>query len=168
MRKYLLILALLFPLLLNGQSILSGSVASIATGAASTEMLTNGTLTSGTSWAQTGGFALTGNAATFDDVTNGSIYQLPADMITNVQANTAYTLTFDVTGTSGFGIYMNITSADNGDGTETFVAIAEYTNGSKTVNFTTPADVRGGGFRISASTAGDSGGTIDNISLKPQ
>jgi len=134
MRNYLLILALLFPLVLSGQSILSGSVASITTGAASTEKLTNGELTGGTSWAQTGGFALTGNAATFDDATNGSFYQLPASMVTNVVANTAYTVTFDVSGTSGGGIYMLISGSDNGDGPTTYVAIAEYTNGSKTVN----------------------------------
>lgn len=153
--------------IVSGQ-IYSAVVASASAGVTSTEMLTNGALTSGTSWGQTGGFTLTSNAATFDDISNGGFYQLPADMVTNVSANTAYTLTFDVTGTSGGGIYMLISGSDNGDGPATYVAIAEYTNGSKTVNFTTPADVLGGGLRFAASTAGDSGGTIDNISLKPQ
>lgn len=167
MRKLLILFLLCLTFELSGQ-VLSGVVSSPSVGAASTEMLTNGALTSGTSWSVTGGFTLASNAATFDDATNGSVYQLPADMITNVVANTAYTVTFDVSGTSGGGVYMLISGADNGDGPATYVAIAEYTNGSKTVNFTTPADVLGGGFRFSASTAGDSGGTIDNISLKPQ
>lgn len=169
MRKILLIFSLFICIQVSGQY--PGIVAAgnrTTAPAGDVEMLTNGALTSGTSWTAAGGFTLASNAATFDDVSAGSILQADADMVVSILPNTAYTLTFDVTGTSGGGIYINITSVDAGNGTATYVGAAEYTNGSKTVNFTTPADVIDAGFRIGGLTAGDSGGTIDNLSLKLQ
>ena len=165
MKKILFLLSLFICIQVSGQYpgiVAASNRVTVSDG----EMLTNGALTSGTAWTVTGGWTLASNAATFDDVTNGLLNQFPASMVTNVVANTAYTLTFDVSGASGGGVYIKITSTDNGDGDVQYSAYAEYTNGTKTVNFTTPADVFGGGIRFQASTLGDSGATIDNISLK--
>lgn len=129
------------------------------------EMISNGDFSGGsTDWVTTGGWTITGGAAVFDDVTTGQLDQLQADMASPLEANTAYTLTFSVSGTTGGGIYMTIRCATE-SGTITLVAFAEYNSGNKSVQFTTPADISDGGIRFVATTDGDSGATIDNISL---
>jgi len=164
LRKYLLILALLFPLVLNGQSILSGSVASITTGTASTEMISNGAFASATDWTLDANWTIGSGVATYDKLGNTALIQTDADMVSSILPNTAYTLEFDVSGTTGGGIYMSIRIAAK---TIIYVNITEYNNGHKVVNFTTPADVDTGGISFLGNTAGDSGGNIDNVSLKP-
>jgi len=167
MKKYLLILALFFPLLVSGQGLLSGVVGSIpALVGGDGEMLTNGAFTSGTSWTVTGGWTLTSNTAVYNKATNGTLYQTNAQMASSIVANTSYTLTFDLTGTSGAGIYMRLGSYDEGSGGVYYNAGTEETNGSKTIIFTTPADIYSGGLVVLAYAVGDSGGTIDNLSLK--
>jgi len=166
MKKIFLLLSLFLTFQLNAQ-IFPGVIESQTVPAAAPggEIITNGSLSSATAWTVSGGVTIGSGVVTFDDVTTGHLEQTEANLVTPILINTAYTLTFDVAGTSGGGLYLLISSYDSGDGAVTYKAIAEYNDGSKVVNFTTPAVINDGGFRIYFSNAGDSGGTIDNISL---
>lgn len=131
-------------------------------------MIVNGTFADSSYWERREGFVgwtISGGVATYNDVITGIIEQPDSVMTASVQPSTAYTLTFDLTGTSGGGLYMKLTSCDDGEGSVDYTSLAERTTGSITIQFTTPADIRDGGIAIYASADGDSGGSIDNLVL---
>lgn len=129
-------------------------------------IISNGTFDSASDWAITEtAWTIGSGVATYGDVFTGTLYQLDEDLTTPLKANTDYTMTFDIAGTSGGGMYFRISTWDEGGGTAVLEPFTEYTNGAKTVNFTTPANIYDGGIAFGANTAGDSGGTIDNIVL---
>lgn len=114
-------------------------------------------------WNVSGGVTANGGGSfSFDDVTNGDLYQYDADMILSLELSTSYTLTFDVTGS----VYMRLATVNEGNGAVTLLNYSEYTAGSKTVTFTTGTNLDDGGFRFQFTTDGESG-TVSNIILLP-
>lgn len=163
-RVIILIFSLCLFASVEGQSIIRANPFARAQVAATPvgNMISNGTFASSTDWSVDGGWTIAGGFAVWDDATDGNLTQAAADMNAPVLANTAYTLTFDVSGTTGDGMYFGIKSANS---VATYKANAQYNNGSKTVNFTTPADISVGGIRFTGSTLGESGGSITNLVL---
>lgn len=137
----------------------NGTVSIMGNAVSTTETMTNGALTSGTSWAVTGDFALTSNAATATYSTgSGTLTQVQANLATTAIGGVWYAFNYVVSAVNSTH-YMYI-------GTE-FAAERVYLNtttaGTYTVKFksaTTPTD-----FKIYyVGTAGTV--TIDTFSLK--
>ena len=163
MRKILLIGLLLVSVIGWGQRFPYPNSAHLTVGGEGGEMITDGSFASGsTYWGTTGGWTIGGGSGTFDDVTSGYISQTDGDMVSSIQPLTDYTLTFDISGTSGGGLYGRVCNAA---ATDCWTSLAEYSNGAISIPFTTGADVGDGGIAFNGDTAGDSGGSITNVSL---
>ena len=107
---------------------------SIATVAPGAEGITDGGIPAGTTaWIVQGGATLATDKCDFDNVTNGLLYQLAADMAIDLSSNTRYKMTFDVSISSG---NANIAIQDN-SGSIDYVSKAAYADGTHSVYFTT-------------------------------
>lgn len=123
------------------------------------ESLTNGALTSGTSWTVTGDFALAANAATFTDSSHaGTLSQAVTALARTGRSGAKYQFTYTTSTASG-DIAATITTAFASSATS-LVGLA--TAGTYTVEFTA-ADIPGA-FTISA-TASTGAVTLDALSL---
>jgi len=125
------------------------------------ECLTNGALTSGTSWSDAGDFTLANNSADYAHSTGaGSITQAQADLAIALKANTYYLLVYSTgvaPGGAGDYLYIDTDVADR-----VYMLRSEYYRGQQIVFKTnaSPTD-----FTIKAvSTAW--AGLIDTLSLK--
>lgn len=172
MKKILVFLGLLLSIgVLGQQSIMINSTHRVAAaapaGGGDDNMLTNGTFDDAAGWTlSSAAWVISGGVATYDDTGNSKLEQFDADMAVSIQPNTAYTLTLDISGTSGGGIYFSLRSVIDGSSDVLYKAAAEYTNGTgQTIQFTTPADIVDGGLSIGGLSAGDSGGVLDNLIL---
>lgn len=125
------------------------------------ENLTNGALTSGTSWTQTGDMALTANAATYTHSSGvGTLQQASGTLAIAGKKSRLYALTYTVSGVSGTTPVASITSA---------FAIATQripvsANGTYTVIFRSA--LVPGNFVISVTSSVAGAFTIDTLSLK--
>jgi len=166
MRKYILILALFFPLCLSGQSLLLQVIAGNKAAGVSCDdgIIINGCFTSSDNWGtSTGNWTIGSGVASYNDLASSRIFQTQANMGTGIVINTAYTLTFNLTMTTGTIANLAITSSSEAAG---YVTAANYNTGLITLNFTTPANIDTGGIGIRASAGGSNGTfTIDNVKL---
>lgn len=167
MKKIFILIGLFLTLTASGQ-ILPGVVAS--QGGTSgppppSNILRDGTFANGlTYWLETDGtFDIGGGIASYTNVGYGVIAQDQGDMISGVEINTAYTLTFDLTISSGQANFR----LRNYNGAVNYNSSSYTVNGGagQHIHFTTPADIDGGGFRITGQPFGDNAWTIDNLIL---
>ena len=164
MRRFFSILTGLFLLASIQGQVVSSSVwfAPASAGGLGPEKLSNGALTSGTDWDDDGEFVLTNDEAQFPDGGVFSyVWQLSGDMVSSVETNTDYTLTFVVSDCSGTMLlqFMETSSSIS------YISETTYANGTHELEFTSPADIGSGGLSIRTQVGGDAG-NIDDISLK--
>jgi hypothetical protein len=139
--------------------------------AAPGEMISNGTFDSGDDWTANAPWTIGSGVASHNNTAIEFLTQVDGDMLTSIQPNTAYTITFTVIMEEYWSMHLGFMNASE---QVTYVSPAYYQvpagESSKTfsVNFTTPADLLGGGIAIRASTASTGAGSIDNVSLKLQ
>jgi uncharacterized repeat protein (TIGR02059 family) len=137
--------------------------------AVANNIITNGVIGDGTSWGK-GGWD--GSTATFTDGAFQVIYpgtdatarlwQHSTDMASPMAINSSYTLSFDLTITSGT-IYMVFLSVDGG---VTYKNEQTYTTaGTKTITFSTSSSVSDGGIKFACQSVNSNTITIDNIVL---
>lgn len=131
------------------------------TGVVASENLTNGVLTSGTSWTNSGDFALTSNAGTYTHSSgSGYIQQESGTLAVAGIANRLYILTYTISGVSGTAPTATITTAFSLSAT----TLVTNRNGTYTAVFrsaVSPAD-----FRIAVTSSATGAFTIDTLSLK--
>lgn len=165
MKKILsLILFALLLLPLEGQGIIRANpfYSYIQRDTLGSEMLSNGGFNDGTDWVIVANWSISGGVATYDDIANGNIYQLTEDMLHEVEPNTTYRVTLDVSISSGDANFR-FTNINNA---VVYVDYANYANGSHVIRFTTPADVGLKGFLIRAQALSSATFSLDNISMK--
>lgn len=163
MRKLFISLSLLLFLLpLNGQIGRYPFYSYIQRDTLGSEMLSNGGFNDGTDWEIVANWSISGGVATYDDIANGNIYQLTEDMLHEVEPNTTYRVTLDVSISSGDAIFRFTTI----NSVVVYVDYANYANGSHVIRFTTPADVGLKGFLIRAQALSSATFSLDNISMK--
>lgn len=136
-----------------------------------TNMIYNGTFDSSVGWTESigsGNWVIANGVATWDDIESSNLNQISSSMNSPILPNTAYTLTFDMSGTTVAGMYFSIWSVGGAGASVQYVAPGQYANGSRSVSFTTPADIMSGGIAFRAANASDCSGSIDNIVLLPQ
>ncbi len=128
-----------------------------------TENLTNGALTSGTSWAVANGFSLTANTAVYvHNASGGTLTQTAANFAVAVKANRWYRFTWT---TSALNTTANCWIDPTGISAErVYLRGTVVTPGTYTTTFKTNAAP--GDFILSANSAAASDGfTLDNLSL---
>jgi hypothetical protein len=167
MKKLLIILSFFLTLSLSGQ-IYPGVISSQGVSGGEdifceNNMISNGEFTDGTGWTANTGWSIGSGVATNDDATMGSkLIQAAGDMVTNVVAGHNYTISFDITISSGNAHFGLISSDDNA----AYANPADYANGHHSVDFTAPGWVSAGGLGINVDiTETDNSFTIDNICL---
>lgn len=130
------------------------------TGTLASESLTNGALTSGTSWAAAGDFALASNAATYThSAGSGTITQTSGDMAIAGISNRWYLFVYTVSAITGTAPACTITTGFASAATSlTVVAGAQSTQ--------VLAKSSPGNFVLSCTSSGASTVTFDTLSLK--
>lgn len=124
------------------------------TTALASESLTNGALTSGTSWARTDDMALSSNAATYTHSTGaGTLTQASASLAIALKSNTWYTLTYDVSSVTA-GCTATVLSVGTLDITAGTGKTLTFLTGSSVTDFIISVTSSAGGF------------TLDNLSFK--
>lgn len=128
------------------------------------EMISDGDFTVITKWVEHTGWTIADGVATYGDLVNGATFHQPgANMVANLEINTTYKITFDITiAGGGYARFYIDNSAENID----YVMVDNYANGTNIVEFTTPADIGTGGISFWATTGSTAAFSIDNISLK--
>jgi hypothetical protein len=160
--KSILIILMLLPVPAFGQMVKTGVVTTRVVAAALSNMISNGTFDDGTDWGIISNWTIGSGVASYDDVSSGYLYQTPGNMVVAIEANTAYTLEFDISISSG---NARILFGEIGASVDYIVA-ANYINGHHAINFTTPANIGSGGFLIQGIyQTTDNPFTIDNITL---
>lgn len=163
MRKILILFGLFLTLAVSGQSLTPGIVASSGTAAAaSPNMLSNGTFSSGTNWTLSTGMTIAGGFLSYDDTQISTCSQTQAQMASPIVALTNYTLSFDIAISAGGTAFLQFYATDDN---ATYINAASYGNGHISIDFTTPAFVSVGGLTIWCSTAASYPFTISNIRL---
>ena len=125
------------------------------------ESLTNGNLTSGTSWTQTGDMALTSNAATYTNSSGtGTLNQASGTLAIAGNPNRLYSFTYTISGISGTAPVATITTS--------FAATAQTltTNATGTFTLIFRSAASPGNFVISVTSGAAGAFTIDTLSLK--
>ncbi len=149
----------------NGMFLKTGSsfVAAPTAPAGPVNLISNGTFGSSDYWEIAGSAAFTigSGVVSYDDTGNSYLRQTDANMNGSMEANTAYTLTFDIVISSGgaklrFGSYS--TSVN-------YTVLLEFFDGSQTVNFTTPSNIDTGGLHILGDDSSNNSFTLDNLVL---
>lgn len=144
-----------------GTSTVSSKLAVNTTNPLLDESLTNPNLTSGTSWSQSGDFALAADSATYTHSSGaGSLTQSSGTLAIAGNSNRLYSFTYTISGVSGTPPTAVISTSF----ATSSVSLNTSTNGTYTVNFrskTLPTD-----FVISVTSGGAGTFTIDTLSLK--
>jgi len=125
------------------------------------ETLTNGSLTSGTSWSQTGDMALSGNVATYThSAGSGTLTQTSGNFATSANSNRLYELTYTISAVSGTAPTATITTAF----AQSAQSLTTDTNGTYRLLFRSASIP--GNFVISVTSGAAGSFTIDNLSLR--
>ena len=127
-----------------------------------TNMISNGTFDNGDDWTLTNGITITGGYLNCALVWQANVTQPAANMVQAMVPSTDYTISFDVSNSTGGGPrFLVLTEAS----WTTLVAEASYSDGSYSINFTTPGTIEASaGLRL-AFYNDDETGLLDNISL---
>jgi hypothetical protein len=146
MKKLLILIScLLLAVVAQGQMIIRANPqarAQVATPAGS-NMVTNGTFASGTAWTLSSSYTIAGGVLVFDNVTTATAVQSDVEMITPMETETDYTISFDIV--DGTGSYVSIRNAANN---VVYVAGAVRGVGSYSFDITTGDNLQGGGIMI--------------------
>jgi len=163
MRKYLIIGLLFFSVIAQGQigrfPIYTAPVV-VAAGCVG-NMVSNGEFADGSDWTANSGWTISGGVATNNDAVSGSkLIQASADMLGELFANTNYTISFDITISSG-NANINIQSAAS---ESNYLTFTDFANGHHSVDITTPGWIGSKGICFNVNTTDtDNAFTIDNI-----
>lgn len=125
------------------------------------ENLTNGALTSGTSWTQSGDMTLAANAATYThSAGSGTLSQAAGTLAVAGNSNRLYSFTYTISGVGGTAPVATITTA--------FAASAQtlITNANGTYTTIFRSTNSPGAFTISITSGAAGTFTIDTLSLK--
>jgi len=149
MRKFLSILLLALSTLLSAQG---------------TEMINNGTFDNGDDWTLGTDWAIDNGSAHYTGSAFQALTQLDGDMITSIEADSTYILTF----TSETDNYLEYFIADiQSSSGQAYVTRSTYYNSYHSIQFTAPSNIGSGGLQLSLVYAVyPTGVRIDNVSLK--
>ena len=146
--KNIIFILLFIPLLVFGQG---------------TEMISNGTFDNTSSWTPDDDWFIADGVAHFiyDGTYWPDLDQLDADMVTSIEANSTYIISFtcvpDDYMCGGWSLVIESTSGED------YIPSATYQNSKYTIQFTTPSDIGDGG--ITFKTVAEDW-SLDNVSLK--
>jgi hypothetical protein len=145
-------------------SVVGTGIENITPSTYGSECLTNGALTSGTSWTSSGDATLTADTAVFaySAGTASYISQAAASLATALKANTWYAFTHTVSAaTANKAGYPQITIQTNSGGQ---LAVFSGNNGTKTIYFKTNASAISY-FRLNCTLSAGQACTLDDLSL---
>ena len=122
-------------------------------------MIRNGTFNNSNYWVKGTGWSITNGVGTFDNALGiSSLSQIKDIMISPIEPNTLYTISFDITVLNG-SIYFAIQSTSN----QEYIASRIYPSGHYSMEFYAPSNVGSGGLLFYTYALGDF--SIDNVSL---
>jgi len=169
MRKILLILFAVLSV--NGFSQIGSSKSptstSYASGAASSNMISNGTFDDGSDWTAVG-WTIGSGYAQYDDGSGDQLTQTAANMVTPLEVSTTYDIAFDFGISAGQGIF----ALWNSDQSISYpITLGTFTGAQWThyeTTFTTPGSIGVGGISFNGSSGSTNVYQIDNLVITPQ
>lgn len=126
-----------------------------------TNMVSNGTFDDGTDWTLSSSFTIAGGVLVYDNVTAATATQSDAEMVTPMEVETDYRISFDIV--SGTGSYVSIRNAANN---VVYVAGAIRGVGSYSFDITTGNNLQGGGVMVYCLD--NTAFTLDNLVIVPR
>jgi hypothetical protein len=162
-KLYSILIGLLLLTTLQGQILkFSNYVAPVPPETPTNNMVSNGTFDSSTDWTAEANWSIGDGKATWAAVASAFLIQANGDMITPLEVNTTYDISFYITISSGNAVLRFDNAAKNA----TFYTpntTGACPNGTHTGSFTTPANLIGGGISVRASISSNTTWSIDNI-----
>lgn len=161
-RLLLIFFSLLLFASVEGQIIRANPfVRAQVTAPAGSNMVSNGTFDSGTDWTLSAAYTITGGALVFNNTAPATAVQSDAEMVTPMEVETDYTISFDII--AGTGSYVSIQNAANN---VIYVAGAVRGVGSYSFDITTGDNLQGGGITIYCLD--NTTFTLDNLVIVPR